>query len=93
MKAAQKVKADALAVDEFRKAENYFLRAKKDFSDGYFDSSRKYANEARMAAERAEYQAIWKATRIKEKGGDKSNNIPPAPEYGDTPYEDFQEGK
>ena len=65
MKAAQKAKADQYAPDTFRKAENYFLRAKKDFTEGYFDSSRKYSDDARRAAEQAEYQALVKQAKMK----------------------------
>jgi hypothetical protein len=65
LKAAQKVKAEALAPDPYRKAENYFLRAKKDFNEGYFDSAKKFANEARLMAEQAEYQSLVKQTELK----------------------------
>ena len=65
LKAAQKAKADAMAPDAFRKAENYFLRAKKDYSEGYFDSSLKFADEARRTAEQAEFQALLKQTQVK----------------------------
>lgn len=67
VKAAQKVKADALAPDAFRKAENHYLRAKKDYTDGYFDSSRKFANEARLLAEQAEYKALYKQNQVRSR--------------------------
>lgn len=67
LKAAQKVKADSLAPDFFRKAENFYLRAKKDFIEGYYDSCKKFANQARMMAEKAEYRALEKQTQIKNK--------------------------
>ena len=67
LKAAQKVKADSLAPDFFRKAENFYLRAKKDFIEGYYDSCKKFANQARMMAEKAEYRALQKQTQIKNK--------------------------
>src|SRR5688500_4965944 len=87
VKSAQKVKADALAPDAYRKAENYYLRAKKDFADGYYDSSRKYANDARLLAEQAEYRALLKQTQIKrggdEEGGPRAgDSLPAAPEGG-----------
>lgn len=65
VKAAAKVKADALAPDKFRKAENHYLRAKRDFEEGYFDSCRKFANDARLLAEQAEYQAIFRQSKIR----------------------------
>ncbi|MBM4303905.1 MAG: DUF4398 domain-containing protein [Deltaproteobacteria bacterium] len=67
IKAAQKVKADALAPDFFRKAENFYLRAKKDFTEGYYDSSKKFASQARMMAEKAEYRALQRQTQSKTK--------------------------
>lgn len=66
VKAAQKSKADTYSPDFFRKAENYFLRARQDYKDGYFDSSRKYAVEARVFAEKAEYDALKKQVRSKD---------------------------
>lgn len=69
VKAAQKVKADALAPDTYRKAENFYLRAKQDYKEGYFDSSRKYADQARVLAEQAEYQSLAKQSRLGSGGG------------------------
>jgi hypothetical protein len=71
LKAAQKVKADSLAPDFFRKAENFYLRAKKDFADGYFDSSKKFAGQARLMAEKAEYRALQRQSQMKTKVGDE----------------------
>lgn len=65
LKAAQKVKAEVLAPDTFRRAENYYLRAKKDFNEGYFESAKKYAHQARQTAERAEYQSVMKQMELK----------------------------
>jgi len=70
VRAAQKVKADALSPDAFRKAENNLLRAKKDFVEGYYDSCRKYSNDARLLAEQAEYKALLKQNQIRNKGSD-----------------------
>jgi hypothetical protein len=74
LKAAQKVKAEVLAPDFYRKAENFYLRAKKDFSEGYFESAKKFANIARQTAEQAEYQSLLKQTELK--GG--TVNDPPS---------------
>lgn len=83
IRSAQKVKAESLATDEFRRAENFYLRAKKDYSDGYFDSSRKYAGEARLAAERAEFTALSK--QLKSKGREEGPTPGPAPSAADEP--------
>jgi len=85
LRAAQKVKADALAPDFFRKAENHFLRAKKDYNDGYYDSCRKHANEARMLAEQAEFKALLKQTQLKEKGSSGDDFSPPPTEEPTSP--------
>ncbi len=80
IRSAQKVKAESLATDEFRRAENFYLRAKKDYVDGYFDSARKYAEEARLAAEKAEYSALGKTQRIRSRdsGSEAEAPIPKA---------------
>ncbi|MBI4404413.1 MAG: hypothetical protein HY537_09645 [Deltaproteobacteria bacterium] len=67
LKSAQKAKADMHAPDTFRKAENLYLRAKKDYSEGYFDSCMKFAKDARLAAEQAEYHALHKQSQIRDK--------------------------
>lgn len=67
LKAAQKVKADALAPDFFRKAENFYLRAKKDFADGYYESCKKFAGQARLMAEKAEYRSLQRQLQMKAK--------------------------
>ena len=68
IKAAGRAKADSLAPDVYRKAENFYLRAKKDYSDGYFESCRKNAEEARKQAELSELQALKKQGQIKGAG-------------------------
>ncbi|MCB0404290.1 MAG: DUF4398 domain-containing protein [Bdellovibrionales bacterium] len=65
IKAAQKAKADSLATDLYRKAENNFLRAKQDYREGYYDSCRNFADTARQTAEQAEYQALLKQSKMK----------------------------
>lgn len=82
LRAAQKVKADALSPDSFRKAENFFLRAKKDYAEGYFESCKKYATDARVMAEQAEYKALLKQSQIKGQITDDSIS---APSFGGAP--------
>ncbi len=74
LKAAQKVKADSLAPDFFRKAENFYLRAKKDFAEGYFDSCKKFADKARLMAEKAEYRALQRQTQMRTRVGDEESS-------------------
>ena len=70
LKAAQKVKADTLSPDLYRKAENHYLRAKKDYAEGYYDSCRKNSTNARLLAEQSEYKALLKQTQIRDKSSD-----------------------
>lgn len=84
LKAAQKVRADSLAPDQYRQAENFYLRAKKDFAEGYYDSCKKFANEARLLAEQAEYRALLKQNQVK-KPSSPAEEVRPPP--GAQPYE------
>lgn len=79
LKAAQKVRADSLAPDQYRQAENFYLRAKKDFAEGYFDSCKKYANQARLLAEQAEYHSLLKQNQVKTKTGISEEGRAPLP--------------
>jgi len=79
LRAAQKVKADALSPDAYRKAENFFLRAKKDYAEGYFESCKKFANDARQMAEQAEYKALLKQSQVK---GQISDDAVSSPSFG-----------
>lgn len=85
LRAAQKAKADALAVDYYRKAENNYLRAKKDFADGYFDSCRKHSNDSRMLAEQAEFYALMKQSQTKDRPSDDPGIQPGSPPQGPPP--------
>ncbi len=84
IKAAQKARADSLATDQFRQAENFYLRAKKDFNEGYFDSCKKFANQARILAEQAEYHSLLKQNQVKSKTDGK------APLPGSVPGHEYQ---
>ena len=68
LKASQKAKADSLSPDLYRKAENHLLRAKRDYREGYYESCRKFADKARILAERAEYRAVKKTSRLRGGG-------------------------
>lgn len=84
LKAAGRARADSLSPDDYRKAENFFLRAKKDYSDGYFESCRKNSAEARKMAEQAELQALKKQNQVRGAGDfatpSSAVDVPPAPE-------------
>lgn len=80
VRSAQKVKADSLSPDLYRKAENHFLRAKKDYAEGYYDSCRKNANQARLFAEQSEFQALKKQTQLRDKGPEDDFSAPGEPQ-------------
>lgn len=82
IRSAQKVKAESLATDEFRRAENFYLRAKKDFAEGYFDSARKFATDARISAEKAEFASLSKQQKAK---GREEGGLDPTPPAGGPP--------
>ncbi len=89
VKAAQKSKADTLAPDLFRRAENYYLRAKKDYKEGYFDQCKENANSARILAEQAEFKALQKSTKRATSSGSELDGAsvpisPTQPSGGDT---------
>jgi hypothetical protein len=76
LRAAQKVKADALSPDAYRKAENFYLRAKKDYAEGYFDSCKKFSADARLMAEQAEYRALLKQSQVKGQIVEDPTSVP-----------------
>ncbi len=99
-KAATKAKAAHLAPDSYRKAENFLLRALRDYAEGYYDSCRSFAGKARQAAEVAEFEALKKKIEMDKAGSAElegaidrpstplppppPSNVPPAPP-GDAP--------
>jgi hypothetical protein len=77
IRAAQKVKADSLSPDLFRKAENHYLRAKKDYAEGYYESCKNNANTARLSAEQAEYKSLQKQTQLRDRAPEDDFAPPP----------------
>ena len=73
LKAAQKAKAESLAQETYRQAENYYLRAKKDYNESYFDSCKNNAHLARRLAEQAEYKSLLKQSQLKNKTVEEEN--------------------
>ena len=68
--AAKEAKAETLAPNIFRKAEEYYLKAKSSYRRKYFNKAKQYATMSQKFAEQAEFLAIRK------NDPDKS---PPAP--------------
>ena len=58
--AAKEAGADVHASNTFRKAEDYYLRAKSAYRRKYFNKAQEYALLSKKFAEQAEYQAIRK---------------------------------
>lgn len=85
IKAAQKAKADSLASTTYRQAENNYLRAKKDYVDGYYASSQQFANDARRLAEQAEFQSIAKQNRLGGASDSKDGALSEPSADGDWP--------
>ncbi|MAX66413.1 MAG: hypothetical protein QF441_13630 [Bacteriovoracaceae bacterium] len=58
--AAKAVKAEIHASQDFRKAENYYLKAKSSYKSKYFNKAKEYAKLSQKFSERAEFQTIKK---------------------------------
>jgi hypothetical protein len=58
--AAKEAGADIHASSTFRKAEDYYLKAKSAYRRKYFNKAKEYALASKSFSERAEYQAVRK---------------------------------
>lgn len=58
VRAAQEVQADTLAPDLYRQAQEYWLKAKREYRFKNYAESREFAKKAREFAEQAEFEAI-----------------------------------
>lgn len=58
--AAKESGADVHASSQFRKAEDYYLKAKSAYRRKYFNKAKEYAILSKKYAEQAEYSAIRK---------------------------------
>jgi hypothetical protein len=58
MRAAREAKAEALAPDLYRKAGEWYQRAKREYRYKNFREARIYTDRARFFAERAEFQSL-----------------------------------
>ena len=56
--AARDAKADTLAPNIFRKAEEYYLKAKSSYRRKYFNKAKQYAVLSKKFSEQAEYEAV-----------------------------------
>lgn len=64
--AAKEKKADVYAPSLFRKAEIYYLKAKSAYRRKYFNKAKSYAKLSQKFAEKAEFNAIIKASNTEE---------------------------
>lgn len=82
LKAAREVQADTLAPELYRNANEWFLKARREYKLKNFHLSREYAERARFFAEEAEFEAIRNGGA---RSGDQapsdplSNGLPPPP--------------
>lgn len=58
--AAKEAKAETLAPNIFRKAEEYYLKAKSSYRRKYFNKAKQYATLSQKFAEQAEFIAVRK---------------------------------
>lgn len=58
--AAKEAGADIHAPNTFRKAEDFYLKAKSNYRRKYFNKAQEYALLSKKFSEQAEYQAIRK---------------------------------
>lgn len=60
--AARGANAQSLAFSEYRQAEYYYLKAKAFYRKKFFSKAKQYALLSQQFSERAEYEAMRKAT-------------------------------
>jgi hypothetical protein len=58
--AAKEAGADSLSPTMYRKAEEYYLKAKSAYKRKYFNKAQQYAILSKQYAEKAEYEAVRK---------------------------------
>lgn len=58
--AAKEAGAEVHAANAFRKAEDYYLKAKSSYRRKYFNKAKEYAVLSKKFSEQSEYQAIRK---------------------------------
>jgi len=75
LKAAREVQADTLAPELFRQANEWFMRAKREYKLKNFQIADEYAHKARYFAEQAEFEAMRNgAKRVEYSAPDPLSN-------------------
>lgn len=85
LRAAKEVQADTLAPELYRQANEWFLKARREYKFKNFKDAKDNAAKARKFAEQAEFEAI-------KNGGNRTDIAPPdlaapAPEPTPSPYD------
>src|SRR5271170_1694147 len=85
LRAAKEVQADTLAPELYRQANEWFLKARREYKFKNFLFAQEYAGKARKFAEQAEFEAI-------KNGGNRTDIAPPdlaapAPQPEPSPYD------
>ena len=82
LRAAHEVQADTLSPEYFRQASDWFEQAKSEYRFKNFHLAKKYADQARIFAEKAELHSLMKGgVRAEESMPDPlGNGVPKAPE-------------
>ena len=82
LKAAKEVNADVLAPELYRRAQETALKARHEYRFKNFEIAKKYADQGRVYAERAEFEAL--------RNGAKRDAVPTdplaEPSYSPEPY-------
>src|SRR6185312_12007222 len=70
LRAAKEVQADTLAPELYRQANEWWLKARREYKFKNFSFAKDYAAKARKFAEKAEFEAI-------KNGGNRTDIAPP----------------
>ena len=69
IQAAREVQADTIAPDSYRKASEWFFKAKREYKFKNFSVAKEYARRARKLAEQAEFDSIQTGATRSDQGG------------------------
>ena len=84
LKAAKEVNADVLAPELYRSAQEIGSRARREYRYKNFEASKKYADQARSYAERAEFEALRNGAKREAVPTDPLSEPSTAPQGGGT---------
>jgi hypothetical protein len=99
IRAAKEVQADTLAPELYRQANEWFLKARKEYKFKNFSFAQQYAVRARKFAEQAEYESIKNGGTRSEAPADQPAAAAPAPAPNEypapqgTPAESYEQRK